>query len=123
MFEACRIGWIKQLLLASRAFQLPRNHSGLNDCNCIGKTYFLDSIHPHEREGDPPPNWDATADIAVPGPAGGYWNLILVSKSQQFFNLIARAGEDDDFWRFVSEPFVAAMVGQCLWIVSYGIVA
>src|SRR6476620_7684880 len=100
MLEACRIWWIKQLLLASRAFQLTRNHSGLNDCNCIGKTYFLDSIHPHEREGDPPANRDATADIAVPGPAGSYGNLILVS-----------------------EPFVAAIVGQCLWIVSYGIVA
>ena len=81
MFEACRIGWIKQFLLAGRAFQLSRNHSGLNDCNCIVKTYFSDSIHPRERERDPLPNWDATADIAIPGSAPGYRNLILVSKS------------------------------------------
>ena len=27
-------------------------------------------------------------------------------------------GEDDDFWRFVSEPFVATVLGQCLRVVS-----
>jgi hypothetical protein len=122
MFEAGRIGWIKQFSLARRALQLTRNHSGLNDRNCIGKTYFLDSIHPHERENNPSPNWDATSDIAVPGPAGGYGNFILVSKLQQDFNVSPRSGEDDDFRCFVSEPFVAAMVGQRFWIVSYNIV-
>ena len=108
---------------AHGCFQIGGENTRFNDRDCIRKTDFLDAVHLNQRESDSAAGRNAPAYVTKPAASRCYRNFLAGRKLKKFAYIICRPWEDNDS-RFVrSEPFVAAMRCECVWIVSNDFVA
>ena len=109
---ALGVGWIEEPALLNLRLEHSGDDMGLDDGDEILTTDLLDAVHPVKAHQDAAPQWNASPDIAHPGPASGDGDVLPVCVGKHRRYLLGRSRRDGNFGQGGCEPLVGAQLGE-----------